>query len=97
MSNLFGPRNSLLGAMLESSNSSQTTKRKAFFSFDYDDVMRVNIVRQAWKIDHPDNALMRSFYDSSLWESQDCLARGRVVKTTGDGVLAEFGSVVDAV
>ena len=36
----------------------------------YDDIMRVNVVRNAWKIDHPDNALMRSFYDSSLWESR---------------------------
>ena len=45
-------------------------KRKAFFSFHYDDIMRVNVVRNAWKIDHPDNALMRSFQDSSLWESR---------------------------
>jgi hypothetical protein len=45
-------------------------KRKAYFAFHYDDVMRVNVVRQAWKITHPDNALMRSFYDSSLWESK---------------------------
>lgn len=41
-------------------------KRKAFFSFHYGDIMRVNVVRNAWKIDHPDNALMRSFQDSSL-------------------------------
>ena len=26
------------------------TKRKAFFSFHFDDVMRVNVVRNAWKI-----------------------------------------------
>jgi hypothetical protein len=32
--------------------------------------MRVNVVRNAWKISHPDNALMRRFYDSSLWESR---------------------------
>lgn len=32
--------------------------------------MRVNVVRNAWKITHPDNALMRSFYDSSLWENR---------------------------
>jgi MTH538 TIR-like domain (DUF1863) len=43
-------------------------KRKAFFSFHFDDVMRVNVVRNAWKITHPDSAAMRSFYDSSLWE-----------------------------
>ena len=46
------------------------TKRKAYFAFHYDDIMRVNNVRQAWKIDHPDGPLIRSFYDSSLWESK---------------------------
>ena len=45
-------------------------KRRTFFSFHYDDNMRVNNVRQAWKIDHPDKGLMRSFQDSSLWESK---------------------------
>jgi hypothetical protein len=43
-------------------------KRKAFFSFHFDDVMRVNVVRNAWKITHPDSDAVRSFYDSSLWE-----------------------------
>jgi hypothetical protein len=42
-------------------------KRRVYFAFKFDDVMRVNNVRQAWKIDHPDNQHMRSFYDSSLW------------------------------
>ena len=45
-------------------------KRKVFFSFHYDDIMRVNNVRNVWKINHPDSAQMRSFYDSSLWESK---------------------------
>jgi hypothetical protein len=45
-------------------------KRKAYFAFHFDDIMRVNNVRQAWKIDHPDAPLMRSFYDSSLWEKR---------------------------
>lgn len=45
-------------------------KRKTFFSFHFDDVMRVNAVRQAWKISHPDAPQMRSFYDSSLWENR---------------------------
>jgi hypothetical protein len=44
-------------------------KRKAYFAFDYADIMRVNNVRNAWKITHPDSAQNRSFYDSSLWES----------------------------
>jgi hypothetical protein len=45
-------------------------KRKAFFSFHWDDIIRVNVIRNAWKITHPDNATMRGFYDSSLWESR---------------------------
>ena len=47
-----------------------TVKRKAFFSFHYDDVVRVNVVRNAWKINHRDSATMRSFFDSSLWEAK---------------------------
>lgn len=45
-------------------------KRKVFFSFHYEDVIRVNNVRNAWKIDHPDSLENRSFYDCSLWESK---------------------------
>jgi hypothetical protein len=30
--------------------------------------MRVNVVRNTWKITHPDVPLARSFYDSSIWE-----------------------------
>ena len=50
--------------------SMQPTKRRVFFSFHFDDIMRVNNVRQVWKIDHPDAPTMRSFYDSSLWEAR---------------------------
>jgi antiphage defense system Thoeris ThsB-like protein len=46
------------------------TKRKAFFSFHFDDIMRVNNVRNGWKISHPHSASNRSFYDSSLWEAR---------------------------
>lgn len=56
-------------------------KLKAFFSFHYEDIMRVNVVRNAWKIDHPDSAEMRSFYDSSLWESR---------KASGDEALKKL-------
>jgi hypothetical protein len=45
-------------------------KRKAYFAFHFDDVIRVNVVRNTWKITHPENSLRRSFYDSSLWESR---------------------------
>jgi hypothetical protein len=44
-------------------------KRKGFFSFHYADIIRVNNVRNAWKIDCPDREDKRQFYDRSLWES----------------------------
>jgi hypothetical protein len=69
------------------SNALRTpTKRKAFFSFHYDDIMRVNNVRNAWKIDHPDSALMRSFYDSSLWESRKLEDEEAVKRLIREGV-----------
>jgi hypothetical protein len=67
-------------------------KRKAFFSFHYDDIMRVNVVRNAWKIDHPDNALMRSFQDSSLWESRKLEGDDAVKRLIREGV--EYTSAV---
>ena len=74
MGSLFDRPNPLIGLQGQSTflcpRPDPTKKRKVFFSFHFDDVMRVNNVRNAWKIDHPDNALMRSFYDSSLWESK---------------------------
>ncbi len=45
-------------------------RRKVFFSFHFDDVMRVNAVRQAWRFRQPGTLLTPSFYDSSLWESR---------------------------
>lgn len=61
-------------------------KRKAFFSFHYDDIMRVNNVRNAWKIKHPDSPLMRSFYDSSLWESKKLEGPEAVKRLIREGV-----------
>ncbi len=40
--------------------------RRAFFSFHYADIMRVNNVRNAWKLDEGRAALI----DASLWESK---------------------------
>lgn len=54
-------------------------KRKVFFSFHFDDIMRVNNVRNTWKISHPDSASNRSFYDSSLWEERK-VAKPEVIK-----------------
>jgi hypothetical protein len=70
-------------------------KRKVYFAFHFADIMRVNNVRQAWKIDHPDAPAMRSFYDSSLWEKRQLegpesvknLIRGGVEYTSAVCVL----------
>ena len=43
--------------------------RKAFFSFHYEDVFRVNNVRQSWRFQRKDSIFGPSFTDSSLWES----------------------------
>lgn len=61
-------------------------KRKAYFAFHFDDVMRVNNVRNAWKITHPDSLLMRSFQDSSLWESKKLQGDDALKTLIRDGV-----------
>jgi hypothetical protein len=49
---------------------SPSVKRKAFFSFHFPDSLRVNNVRNIWKIKHPSSGGMRTFQDSSLWEAR---------------------------
>ncbi len=61
-------------------------KRRVYFSFHFDDIMRVNNVRQAWKIDHPDAPLIRSFYDSSLWERRQLDTPESVKRLIREGV-----------
>lgn len=68
------------------------TKRRVFFSFHYDDIMRVNNVRNAWKITHPDSAARRSFYDSSLWEAKKLEGDEAVKRLIREGV--EYTSAV---
>jgi hypothetical protein len=63
------------------------TKRKAFFSFHFDDIMRVNNVRNTWNITHPDSSLNRSFYDSSLWEARKLLGPEGIKQLIRSGVL----------
>jgi hypothetical protein len=62
-------------------------KRKAFFSFNFEDVMRVNNVRQAWKITHANSVDNRSFYDSSLWENRKITNEEALKKLIRAGVL----------
>jgi len=66
---------------------SPETKRKVFFSFNFDDIMRVNNVRNAWKITHPDSSSNRSFYDSSLWETKKVTDPVRIKQLIRLGVL----------
>lgn len=89
---LFAPFGSLVPPRFPVRPLKAAVKRKAFFSFHYDDIMRVNVVRNAWKIDHPDNALMRSFYDSSLWESRKLEGDDAVKRLIREGV--EYTSAV---
>lgn len=44
-------------------------RRKVYFAFDFDDLMRVNNVRQVGKVG-PRVARSRGFFDRSIWESR---------------------------
>ncbi|RVI03193.1 hypothetical protein CN205_24115 [Sinorhizobium meliloti] len=70
----------------------EPVKRKAFFSFHYDDIMRVNNVRQAFKIYNPTSILVPTFYDSSLWESRKLEGDESLKRLIREGV--EYTSVV---
>jgi hypothetical protein len=50
---------------------SEPVKRKVYFAFDFDDLMRVNNVRQVGKLDRPEVRNARTFYDRSVWESRE--------------------------
>jgi hypothetical protein len=91
------PEPSLLNALYTKPKPvAPETKRRAFFSFHFDDIMRVNNVRNAWKITHPDSSSNRSFYDSSLWECRKLtnpeslkqLIRAGVLSTSAVCILA---------
>lgn len=81
MAGTGGPPPSALAALLRVAQ-----RRKVYFSFHFDDIMRVNNVRNAWKIDHPDAPAMRSFYDSSLWESRQLDSPDSIKNLVRDGV-----------
>jgi hypothetical protein len=66
--NLFQPFGLLAPPRFPVAPIKAAVKRKAFFSFHFDDSFRVNAVRNSWKIHHPSSEAMRSFQDSSLWE-----------------------------
>jgi hypothetical protein len=72
------------------SSYTQRKRRKAFFSFYYADVMRVNNVRKSWEFVNKDNALTGSstlgFYDGSLWESRKRSGDESLKQLIRDGV-----------
>jgi MTH538 TIR-like domain (DUF1863) len=46
-------------------------KRKVYFAFDFDDLIRVNNVRQIGKIAPREQKNLRTFSDRSIWESRN--------------------------
>jgi hypothetical protein len=66
---------------------SELQKRRAYFAFYYNDIMRVNNVRNAWKIRHPNASQRRSFYDSSLWESRKLEGDDAIKRLIREGVV----------
>jgi hypothetical protein len=61
-------------------------KRKAFFSFHYDDIMRVNNARMTGTLKNPAASAMRTFYDGSLWESRKLHGPEALKQLIRDGV-----------
>ncbi len=92
------PVPSLLGSLGQHSNQNQQThgglaglfaqpiKRRAFFSFHFDDIIRVNNVRQSWRYHNPGSILVPSFTDSSLWESKQLEGENSLKALIRDGV-----------
>jgi hypothetical protein len=78
------PNRARIGALLRAGAKLQ--KRRAYFAFHFEDIMRVNDVRQAWKIQHPDAPEMRSFYDSSIWERRELEGPESVKRLIREGV-----------
>ncbi len=100
MSNPFGGfgspsryrRPSLIGGLAPFGVPSVSTKRRTFFSFHYDDVMRVNAVRNAFKVYNPGTIYQPTFYDSSLWERRKLEGPEAIKRLIREGV--DYTSVV---
>ncbi|SFB66465.1 MTH538 TIR-like domain [Bosea sp. CRIB-10] len=91
------PRNSLLAGLGGPSPSTQglsslaslfvkPVRRRAFFSFHFEDIMRVNNVRQSWRTHSTGTILVPSFTDSSLWESKQLEGSDALKKLIREGV-----------
>lgn len=98
MAGLFDPKNPLFrppfaGGMLKPAVAASTLvggavvkKRKAFFSFHYADIMRVNNVRKSWEFIEHDSSASLGFYDKSLWESSKRTSEGSLKNLIREGV-----------
>lgn len=64
----------------------KTIKRRVFFSFNFDDIMRVNNVRNAWRAHNRHAPDISSFTDSSLWESRKLEAPESVKSLIRNGI-----------
>ncbi|ACK86188.1 TIR domain-containing protein [Methylorubrum extorquens] len=67
----------------------QPKKRNVFFSFHYDDLMRVNVVRLSGEFKTERNSSGRSiegFYDRSLWESAKSVGPDNIKRLIREGL-----------
>jgi hypothetical protein len=67
-------------------------KRKVYFAFGFDDLMRVNNVRQIGKIGPREQKNPRTFTDRSIWESRDIKNEENLKNLMRQGV--RYSSVV---
>lgn len=94
LASLFGgtptPAVGLLSGLGQHGQTSPArTKRRAFFSFHYADVMRVNNVRKSGEFRTASQATGRDvegFYDGSLWESRKRVGDEAIKTLIRDGV-----------
>lgn len=70
----------------------EPVKRKVYFAFDFDDLIRVNNVRQIGKIGPREQKNPRTFSDRSIWESRNIKNEDNLKNLMRHGV--RYGSVV---
>ncbi len=67
-------------------NQAQPAKRRVFFSFHYQDVWKVNQVRQSWRRNYEISRESEGFYDASLWESKKLIGPDSLKALIRDGM-----------
>lgn len=71
---------------------SQPTKRKVYFAFRFNDIMRVNNVRQFGKVGSEEVKNARDFMDRSIWERSSATDPESLKRLMREGI--EYSSVV---